>query len=264
MLASAPADFQFHDSYFVVAHFHYVIVGGLVLGLFAGLFYWWPKMFGKMLDETLGKWTFWLFFTGFHLTFFIQHFLGLEGMPRRVFTYLGGQGWDTANFISTIGALLMGVGTIVLLINIAMTARKPKNAPADPWDGRTLEWAIPSPPPEYNFKQTPLVRGLDALWVEKMEGRKEMTPAEPIGPIHMPSPSILPLVMSIGLFIAGLGFMYAHNEFSNTFISGLFSNYIVAIVGMAITLSCMFLRSVYDDHGFHIEKEEIEDEGEKA
>ncbi|MFK7692189.1 cytochrome c oxidase subunit I [Paenibacillus sp. HJGM_3] len=250
MLAAPAADFQFHDSYFVVAHFHYVIVGGLVFGLFSGLYYWWPKMFGRMLNETLGKWMFWFFFIGFHLTFFVQHFLGLMGMPRRVFTYLPNQGFDTLNLVSSIGAFSMGVGTILLLVNIVITAMKPKNAPADPWDGRTLEWAIPSPPPEYNFKQLPLVRGLDPLFKEKMEGKKEMTPAEPLGPIHMPSPSILPLVMSIGLFIAGYGFMYHY--------------YWVSGIGVAITLICMLLRSLYDDHGYHIEVEELQDKEVRA
>lgn len=250
MLAIPPADYQYHDTYFVVAHFHYVIVGGLVLGLFSGLYYWWPKMFGRMLSESLGKIHFWTFFIGFHLTFFPQHFLGLMGMPRRVFTYQPGVGLEEGNLVSTIGAFLMGIGTIVFLINVIVAASKPKNAPADPWDGRTLEWSIPSPAPEYNFKQTPLVRGLDALWKEKMAGNKEMTPAEPIGSIHMPSASILPLVFSIGFFIAGFGFMY--------------HTYSVAIIGGAIMLGCMFLRSVYDDKGFHIEPEELEDKGAKA
>ncbi|RKN61407.1 cytochrome c oxidase subunit I [Paenibacillus ginsengarvi] len=250
MLASPPADFQFHDSYFVVAHFHYVIVGGLVFGIFSGLYYWWPKMFGRMLNEALGKLSFWFFFIGFHLTFFVQHFLGLMGMPRRVFTYLPDQEFDTFNFISTIGAFAMGVGTILLFVNIIVTSLKPKNAPADPWDARTLEWSIPSPAPEYNFKQLPLVRGLDPLFKEKMEGRKEMTPAEPLGPIHMPSPSILPLLMSLGLFIAGFGFMY--------------HNYFVGAGGVIATLICMLLRSVYDDHGYHIEVEELQDKGAKV
>jgi cytochrome c oxidase subunit I len=250
MLAVPAADFQYHDTYFVVAHFHYVIVGGLVLGLFAGMYYWWPKMFGRMLSETLGKVHFWTFFIGFHLTFFPQHFLGLMGMPRRVFTYLPGYDLEMGNLVSTIGAFLMGVGTIVFMINIIVTQRQPINAPADPWDARSLEWTIPSPAPEYNFKQTPLVRGLDAFWKEKMAGNKEMIPAEPVGPIHMPSPSILPLVMSVGLFIAGYGFMY--------------HSYIVAGIGMGITLLAMLLRSVYDDHGWHIEPEELEDKGAKA
>ena len=243
MLASAPADYQYHDTYFVVAHFHYVIVGGLILGIFAGLHYWWPKMFGRMLNETIGKWTFWTFFIGFHLTFFVQHFLGLIGMPRRVWTYLPNQGFDNMNLISTIGAFLMGVGTLLFLYNAFITNRKPRGVADDPWeDGRSLEWTIPSPPPEYNFKQLPLVRANDPWWKEKMDGNKAMTPAEPVGPIHMPSPSILPFLMSVGLFIAGFGFMYKIHW--------------LAIAGIVGTLICMMLRSLFDDHGFHIDPEE--------
>lgn len=264
MLAVPSADFQYHDSYFVVAHFHYVIVGGLIQGLFAGFYYWWPKVFGRMLHEGLGKWHFWTFFIGFHLTFFPQHFIGLLGMPRRYFTYFTGTGIDTLNFVSSIGAFLMGIGTIVFVLNIILTAMKPADATNDPWDARTLEWTIPSPAPEYNFKQTPLVRGLDALWKEKMAGNKEMTPAEPLGSIHMPSPSILPLIMSIGLFIAGFGFMYGKYHFENDILHTLFSNYIVSAVGLGITLLCMFLRSVHDDHGWHIEVDELEEKGGKA
>ncbi|GLH63382.1 cytochrome c oxidase subunit I [Parageobacillus sp. G301] len=249
MNATAPADYQYHDSYFVVAHFHYVIVGGVVLALLGGTHYWWPKMFGRMLNETLGKITFWLFFIGFHLTFFIQHFLGLMGMPRRVFTFLPGQGWETGNFISTVGAFFMAAGTIVLLINIVISTVKGKKAEADAWGvGRTLEWAVSSPAPEYNFAQTPLVRGLDAYWLEKMEGNKGLTPAEPLGDIHMPNPSFLPFVISLGLFIASFGFLY-HNDYS----WGL----PVAILGLVITFGSMFLRSIIDDHGFHIHKDEI-------
>lgn len=262
MLASAPADFQFHDTYFVVAHFHYVIVGGLVFGLFSGLHYWWPKMFGTLLNETIGKWTFWTFAIGFHMTFFVQHFLGLLGMQRRIVTYLPNQDLDLMNFISTIGAFLMGVGVLLFLYNIAITSRKPKDAPADPWeDGRTLEWSIPSPPPEYNFKQIPLVRGLDAFWKEKMAGNKEMTPAEPLGPIHMPSPTILPFVMGLGLFIAGLGFMFSDEKFTNSFMSFIFNNYLVLIIGLVITFGAMLVRSLFDDPGYHIDPEELEEEG---
>ncbi|WP_051029581.1 cytochrome c oxidase subunit I [Brevibacillus massiliensis] len=242
MLAAPAADYQYHDTYFVVAHFHYVIVGGMVFGIFSGLYYWWPKMFGRMLNETLGKWNFWFFFIGFHLTFFPQHFLGLMGMQRRIFTFFPNQGLDFGNLISTIGAFGMTIGTIIFLINIAVTNSKPKNAPADPWDGRTLEWAVPSPPPEYNFKQTPQVRGYDALWVEKMAGNKGMIPAEPLGHIHMPSGSILPFIMSVGLFIASFGLMYEKVP--------------VAIIGALITLFCMLLRSLIDDPGYHIDPTE--------
>lgn len=264
MLAVPPADFQYHDSYFVVAHFHYVIVGGIVLGVFSGLFYWWPKMFGRTLNETLGKWMFWVFVIGFHLTFFPQHFLGLMGMPRRVYTYEPGVGLETGNLVSTIGAFLMGVGTIIFLYNIIITSMKKQDALDDPWDGRTLEWTIPSPPPEYNFRLTPLVRGLDPFWKEKMAGNKTMTAAEPLGPIHMPSNSILPFVMSLGLFIAGYGFMYAREEFSNPFLATIFNDYYVSILGVGITLACMFIRSMNDDKGWHVSLEELEKEGGKV
>ncbi|WP_205621580.1 cytochrome c oxidase subunit I [Paenibacillus sanguinis] len=265
MLASAPADYQYHDTYFVVAHFHYVIVGGLVLGLFAGLHYWWPKMFGRVLDERLGKWEFWTFIIGFHMTFFIQHFLGLIGMQRRVFTYLPNQGFDLMNLISTIGAFLMGVGVIIFLVNAAITAKRPQDAAADAWeDGRTLEWAIPSPPEEYNFKQIPLVRGIDAFWKEKVAGNREMMPAEPVGPIHMPSPTILPFIMSVGLFIAGLGFMFTNDDFGHGLINFLFNKYIVVGIGLGITFISMLLRSLNDDPGWHIEPEELNGKEVKA
>jgi cytochrome c oxidase subunit 1 len=230
------------------------------MGLFAGLHYWWPKMFGKMLGEKLGIVTFVLFFTGFHLTFFIQHFLGLMGMPRRIFTFLPGQGLEMGNFISTIGAFLMAAGTIVLLYNVVISSIKGEKATGDAWgDGRNLEWAVSSPAPEYNFKQTPLVRGLDALWVERMEGNKGMTPAEPLGDIHMPNGSILPLIMSFGLFVSAFGLLY-HEDFA----WGLPA----IIIGFLITLGSMFLRSIIDDHGYHIHKEDLvnddDDKGVKA
>ncbi|WP_066176328.1 cytochrome c oxidase subunit I [Bacillus marinisedimentorum] len=249
MLAAAAADYQYHDSYFVVAHFHYVIVGGVVFGIFAGLTYWWPKMFGKMLDETIGKWTFWVFFIGFHLTFFIQHFLGLMGMPRRIWKFLPGQGLETGNFVSSIGAFLMAIGGILFLYNVVKTALKGEVAGNDPWDARTLEWSISSPPPEYNFKQTPLVRGLDALWIEKMDGKEGISPAEPVDDIHMPNGSFLPFMISLGLFVASFGFMYRTENSAWLF---------VAVAGLLITFGSMFIRSIKDDHGYHIHKEDLE------
>jgi len=259
MLASAAADYQYHDSYFVVAHFHYVIVGGVVFGLLAATHFYWPKMFGTMLNETLGKITFWLFLIGFHLTFFIQHFLGLMGMPRRIFTFLPNQGLDAGNLISTIGAFFMAIATLILLINIVITSVKNQKVGNDPWeDGRTLEWAIPSPPPFYNFKQLPLVRGLDPLWIEKMEGKKGMTPAEPLGDIHMPNNSFNPFMISLGLFVAAFGALYREDYNWGV---------LVLIAGMGITLLSMFVRSVKDDHGFHIHKEDLlndDDKGGKA
>jgi len=250
MQASAPLDYQLHDSYFIVAHFHYVIVGGIVTALFGSAHFYWPIFFNRMLNETLGKITFWIFFIGFHLTFFVQHFLGLMGMPRRVFTYMEGQGWDQFNYISTIGALMMGVGVILMVINCLMSI-KGKPAGRDPWgDGRTLEWSIPQPIPFYNFRQTPLVRGLDPWWIEKQEGNKEVTFAEPLGDIHMPNNSAIPFVISLGMFIAAFGALY------NPDADKPWSIYVL-IAGLAITFGAMIVRSVKDDHGFHLHKEEI-------
>nr|WP_272508810.1 cytochrome c oxidase subunit I [Psychrobacillus psychrodurans] len=257
MQAAAPLDYQLHDSYFIVAHFHYVIVGGVVLAILAAVHLYWPLMFNQMLNETLGKWTFWFFFIGFHCTFFIQHFLGLMGMPRRVFTFGANQGWDTFNLISSAGAALMAIGVIILVINIIITVVKNVPVGNDPWeDGRTLEWAIPQPVPFYNFKQTPLVRGLDTFWIEKQEGNKEgMTYAEPVSDIHMPNNSFIPFVMTIGLFIAAFGALY--NGEKDWAIP-------VLVLGLAITLGSMAVRSIKDDHGFHIHKEDLmNDEGGK-
>lgn len=252
MLAVPTADFQYHSSYFVVAHFHYVIVGGLIFGLFAGFYYWWPKMFGHFLNETLGKWHFWLFFIGFHLTFFFQHFLGLMGMPRRYFTYLPNEGFNDFNMISTIGAFFMATGTIVAVINIIFSAIRGKKAAGDAWGiGRSLEWTIASPAPEYNFAQTPLVKGIDTFWREKMAGNKKVTAAEPLGDVHMPSPSILPFLMSIALGIASMGFIFSdHTPFRT-------QSLFVAGFGIILFFLCMLRRSVVDDPGFHIHKEEI-------
>ncbi|MBM7578371.1 cytochrome c oxidase subunit I [Jeotgalibacillus terrae] len=264
MLASAPADYQYHDSYFVVAHFHYVIIGGVVLGLLAGTHFYWPKMFGTMLNETLGKITFWLFLIGFHGTFFIQHFLGLMGMPRRIWKYLPNQGLDLFNMISTIGAFFMAVAVIVLIANVIITQVKNVRVGNDPWgDGRTLEWAISSPPPYYNFKQLPLVRGLDPLWIEKMEGRTEMTPAEPLGDIHMPNNSFIPFVMSLGLFIAAFGAMYQVDWRASDGAEYVWS-IPVLIIGMLITIGSMAVRSMKDDHGYHIHKEDLMDDHDKG
>lgn len=250
MQGAAPLDYQLHDSYFIVAHFHYVIIGGVVFAIFAALHYWWPKMFGTMLNETLGKITFVLFFIGFHMTFLIQHWLGFWGMPRRVATYMDGQGWNLANYISTIGALLMGAGFIVLVVNILITVFKNKRVGNDPWgDGRTLEWAIESPPVYYNFAQTPLVRGLDTVWIEKMEGNKSgMTPAEPVQDIHMPNGSIIPMLMSFGLFVAGFGAMFRlETDWGLP----------VLVLGLFWTFVCMSVRSFKDDTGYYIKKEEL-------
>ncbi|WP_078595443.1 cytochrome c oxidase subunit I [Evansella clarkii] len=242
MLAVSAADYQFHDTYFVVAHFHYVIVGATVLGLFGGAFYWWPRMFGYTLNEKLGKAFIILFLIGFHLTFFVQHFLGLYGMPRRVASYLPGQGWDGMNLVSSSGAIFMAAGFLLFIINI-FVSMKNKETTGDPWDGRTLEWTIPSPTPEYNFAQTPLVRDYDAFWYEKYQGDGKIKAAEPLGDIHMPNGSILPIIISFGLFVMAFGLVY--------------HTWIVAGAGLLIVFGAMFVRSVKEDHGYHIPVEEI-------
>jgi len=263
MQASAPADYQLHDSYFIVAHFHYVIVGGVVLGILGGLHYWFPLIAGKMLSEKLGKISFWLFLIGFHLTFLIQHFLGLWGMPRRVFTYLPGQGYDIPNLVSSIGALFMAVAVVILLTNVVMTLIKGEKVGRDAWgDGRTLEWSLPIPTPHYNFAQTPLVRGLDALWVEKTQGDGKILPAESLDEIHMPNNSIVPFMQAFGLFVASFGAMYFADgkEWALDAVKDLNEKpwaVYVLILGLGITAGSMIVRSLKDDHGHHISKEEL-------
>lgn len=244
MLSVVPADMQFHDSYFVVAHFHYVLIGGTILGFFAGLYYWWPKIFGNLLDEKWGRWHFWIFYLGMHLTFFPQHFLGLFGMPRRVFTYEVGHHLELNNLLSSLGAFLMTAGMLLFLFNVVRTLSRGKTAPGDPWDGRSLEWSIPSPAPEYNFLQLPRVRGLDPWWLEKREGNDQMPAAEPLGPIHMPSPNHLPFLMSLGFFVSGLGFV--------------FQSLPVGFIGLAGVVIILYMRSFEEDHGYHLIPEELE------
>jgi cytochrome c oxidase subunit 1 len=156
-LAAFPFDWQATDSYYVVAHLHYVLFGGSIFGIFAGLYYWWPKMFGKVLDERLGKVNFWLFFIGMNVTFMPQHFLGLLGMQRRIYTYDHGGLWETYNLISTIGSYMMGLGMLVFVVNVVRTARIGRRAGNDPWIGDTLEWYATSPPPPWNFERIPFV-----------------------------------------------------------------------------------------------------------
>ena len=164
MLAVVPWDWQLSDSYFVVAHFHFVLIGGLLFTLFAAIYFWFPKVTGKMLDERLGKLHFWVFATGFYLTFVPMHFPGLLGMPRRIYTYEAGRGWDELNLISSIGVAVQLVGLTFFLWNVVRSLLKGDPAGDDPWDAWTLEWSTTSPPPEYNFEQIPVVRSRRPLW----------------------------------------------------------------------------------------------------
>jgi cytochrome c oxidase subunit 1 len=162
--AAVPFDWQLSLSYFVVAHFHYVIVGGILFALFAAFYYWYPKVVGRLMSERLGKIHFWLFVIGFHMTFDVMHFPGLLGMPRRIYTYEPGRGWDTMNFIVSIGAFVQGIAILVFMANLVVSYWKGKRVGNDPWDAWTLEWSTSSPPPAYNFAAVPVVASRRPLW----------------------------------------------------------------------------------------------------
>jgi len=160
----SPLDWQLHNSYFVIAHFHYVLVGAVVMGIFAAIYYWYPKATGRMMSDTLGKWHFWLFLIGFHVTFDTMHFLGIEGMPRSIYTYEADRGWNTLNLVVSIGGVLQGIAVLIFAYNLVRSYFRGAKAGDDPWDAWTLEWSIPSPPPEYNFAVEPVVRSRRPLW----------------------------------------------------------------------------------------------------
>ena len=164
--AVVPSDTQQTDTYYIVAHFHYVLFGGSIFGLFAGLYYWYPKLTGRMMSDRIGKLHFWLTMIGFNATFAPFHVLGLQGMPRRIYTYPTGRGWDVWNFVATIGSFLIALSVLVFIYNL-WVSRKGPHVGDDPWDARTLEWTIPSPPPEYNFKEVPVVTARDDFWHQK-------------------------------------------------------------------------------------------------
>lgn len=199
MHASAPIDLQQHDTYFVVAHFHYVLVGGALMGLFSGIYYWFPKATGRMMNETMGKWHFWLTMIGLNLTFFPMHFSGLFGMPRRTWTYHAELNLEIWNQLSTVGAFVFGISSLILLWNIFHSAVKGEKAPANPWGAGTLEWAIPSPPKHYNFAVLPHVWSRDPLWDETQ--RKAIESASQSDPDRepvMPRPSFWPVLTALG------------------------------------------------------------------
>jgi cytochrome c oxidase subunit 1 len=208
MHSSPPADLQQNDTYFVVAHIHYVLFGGTMLGVFAGIYYWFPKVTGRFLSEPLGKVHFWLTMLGMNLTFFPMHFAGLLGMPRRIYTYQAGLGIDFFNLLSTIGVFFIMASVLVFMHNLFRSVRKGEIAPINPWNAPTLEWAIPSPPPEYNFAKLPQVASLDPLW---HQGGPKGHPIDVNGDghgIHMPKPSYWPAVTALGLMIMMSGLIF--------------------------------------------------------
>jgi cytochrome c oxidase subunit 1 len=224
--AISPSDFQQQDTYYIVAHIHYVLFGGSIMGAFAGIYYWYPKLTGRMLNETLGKLNFWLMFIGMNLTFFPMHFLGMNGMPRRIYTYTAEFGWENMNRLASLGYVVLFVAFVIFIVNLWQT-RTSRRVSHDPWDAPGLEWSIASPPPAYNFAEIPTVEGLDQYWIAKQRAEAAGTPiTEPealVDPdtIHMPSPSYWPIFTAVGVALIG---------------GGLLSHYAISFLGGAITM----------------------------
>ncbi len=258
--AVSPSDTQQTDTYYIVAHFHYVLFGGAVFGLFAGFYYWWPKVFGKMLNERLGKWNFWLMVLGMNLTFGPMHILGLQGQPRRMqiwTSFRAGEGFFNLAFwnrVASVGSFILAVGILFFLINVVYTAKRGAVAPLDPWDARSLEWMTASPPKEHNFDAIPVVHSLDEFFHRKYEENEETGEIHQVATyedvmvaeqaradkhFHMPSPSYWPIILAVGLPIIAYGIIF---------------NRLLSVFGAVIVLFAMFgwslEPSVADDSDF--------------
>ena len=214
MHSMSSSDAQQQDTYFIVAHIHYVLFTGAIFALVGGIYYWFPKFTGRMYNEAMGKLTFWSMFIASNITFFPMHFVGMDGMPRRIYTYGEEYGWSFWNGVSSVGAAMLALSMLLFVYNVVKGWRSGEPAGNDPWDARTLEWSISSPPPEYNFETIPTVYGRDEWWAQK---RTPVRRAVPVGggsgddeghDIHLPQPSYWPLIVSIGLLIGGYGLVF--------------------------------------------------------
>jgi cytochrome c oxidase subunit 1 len=222
MTASVPLDWQLHDTYFIVAHLHYVLIGGSVFPLLGSIFYWWPKITGRMLNETLGKLSFWLVFIGFNLTFFPMHQLGLQGMTRRIYTYKPETGWTGLNQLATAGTFIILAALLVFGFDLLRSLRQKPDVPDNPWEGDTLEWSVPSPAPGYNYHHIPVVEGRYALWdrsdpMPVVSGLAydcrevlvtSVRDAEPEHRHQLPSSSIWPFMMAIATAVTFGGALF--------------------------------------------------------
>jgi cytochrome c oxidase subunit 1 len=272
MHSVAPADLQQTDTYFVVAHLHYVFFGGTVLGLWAGMYYWYPKVFGRLLDERMGQAHFWLTFIGMNVTFFPMHFVGLYGMPRRIFTYADNMGWNTMNLVESIGSFILALGTLIFAVNLFTAWKRGKVAGPNPWGAASLEWSIPSPPPAYNFREIPIVRSRMPLWegdptkeagiphgrheedteVATLAGKavaestypddESKMSAHDLG-IHLPPPSYWPVVLAGGITLTFAGLIFRQAE------GALHNLWYVTLLGIATVLVSIYSWAFEPGHG---------------
>jgi cytochrome c oxidase subunit I len=258
MHSSPPVDAQQQDTYFVIAHFHYVLIGGSIFALICGIYYWFPKITGKLMHEGFGKVLFYTIFIGFNMAFFPMHILGMSGMPRRTHTYKAEMGWSEANYWSTIGALILGFGIAAFVLQVIYSCYRGRKAGSDPWDARTLEWATVSPPAEYNFAYDPVVRSRDQVWENKYGPPERRMGRKPPGAhgIHMPDQSWWPLVVGIGLFIACLGMVFHGQplEAMLPFLSGErdFTLFHMTVPGLLITFFGIFKWALEGPGGYHV------------